>query len=50
MPASKRSGLVVDNMAYRSLGAELLNPDVTTAEFAQADGPCRCDTGFSCGV
>ncbi|MCM0673865.1 hypothetical protein NCC78_03975 [Micromonospora phytophila] len=35
MPANKRSGLVVDNIAYRSLGVELINPDVTTAEFAQ---------------
>ncbi|MFI7490469.1 hypothetical protein ACIBXA_19015 [Micromonospora echinaurantiaca] len=35
MPANKRSGLVVDNIAYRSLGVEVINPDVTTAEFAQ---------------
>lgn len=35
MPANKRSGLVVDNIPYRSLGVELLNPDVTTAEFAR---------------
>jgi hypothetical protein len=35
MPANKRSGLVVDNIEYRSLGVELINPDVTTAEFAQ---------------
>jgi len=35
MPANKRSGLVVDNIAYRSLGVELLNPDVSTAEFAE---------------
>ncbi|MER7892898.1 hypothetical protein ABTX15_24060 [Micromonospora sp. NPDC094482] len=35
MPANKRSGLVVDNIAYRSLGVELINPDVTAAEFAQ---------------
>ncbi|SCG45201.1 hypothetical protein GA0070609_1595 [Micromonospora echinaurantiaca] len=35
MPANKRSGLVVDNIAYRSLGVEVVNPDVTTAEFTQ---------------
>ncbi|SIQ34343.1 hypothetical protein [Micromonospora avicenniae] len=35
MPANKRSGLVVDNIPYRSLGVELINPDVTAAEFAQ---------------
>lgn len=35
MPANKRSGLVVDNIPYRSLGVELINPDVTTAEFAR---------------
>ncbi|MFC0504777.1 hypothetical protein [Micromonospora costi] len=35
MPANKRSGLVADTIAYRSLGVELINPDVTTAEFAR---------------
>ncbi|MEV0156278.1 hypothetical protein AB0H57_21470 [Micromonospora sp. NPDC050686] len=35
MPANKRSGLVVDNIPYRSLGVELINPDVTTTEFAE---------------
>lgn len=35
MPANRRSGLVVDNIAYRSLGVELINPDVTTAEFGR---------------
>ncbi|MFI7576556.1 hypothetical protein [Micromonospora sp. NPDC049497] len=35
MPANRSSGLVVDNIAYQSLGVELLNADVTTAEFAQ---------------
>jgi hypothetical protein len=35
MPANRRSGLVVDNIAYRSLGVQLINPDVSTAEFAQ---------------
>ncbi|MET8552115.1 hypothetical protein [Micromonospora zamorensis] len=35
MPANKRSGLVADNIKYGSLGVELINPDVTTAEFAQ---------------
>ncbi|MDO3703143.1 hypothetical protein Q3W71_15840 [Micromonospora sp. C28SCA-DRY-2] len=35
MPANKRSGLVVDTIAYRSLGVEMINPDLTTAEFAQ---------------
>ncbi len=35
MPANKRHGLVLDNIAYRSLGVELITPDVTTAEFAQ---------------
>ncbi|MFI7515899.1 hypothetical protein ACIBVK_20650 [Micromonospora echinofusca] len=35
LPANKRSGLVADNIKYRSLGVELINPDVTTAEFAQ---------------
>lgn len=36
IPANKRSGLVVDNIPYRSLGVELVNPDVTTAEFARS--------------
>ena len=35
LPTNKRSGLVADNIKYRSLGVELINPDVTTAEFAQ---------------
>ncbi|WP_326559940.1 hypothetical protein [Micromonospora sp. NBC_01796] len=36
MPANKRSGLVVDNIPYGSLGVELINPDVTTKEFARS--------------
>lgn len=35
MPANRRCGLVVDNIEYGSLGVELINPDVTAAEFAQ---------------
>ncbi|MFD0785198.1 hypothetical protein ACFQZ8_14930 [Micromonospora azadirachtae] len=35
MPANKRSGLVVDSIPYRSLGIEVINPDVTTVEFAR---------------
>ncbi|WBB67522.1 hypothetical protein [Micromonospora sp. WMMD812] len=35
MPANRRSGLVVDNIAYRSLGVDLINPDVTAAELAR---------------
>lgn len=34
IPANRRSGLVVDNIPYGSLGVELINPDVTMAEFA----------------
>lgn len=36
MPANKRSGLTVDNIPYRFLGVELINPDVTGAEFARS--------------
>jgi hypothetical protein len=35
IPANKRSGLVVDNIPYRSLGVELITPDVTVDEFAE---------------
>ncbi|MET7833836.1 hypothetical protein ABZS44_13580 [Micromonospora sediminicola] len=35
MPANRRSGLVTDPIPYASLGVEVLNPDVTAAEFAQ---------------
>ncbi|MFC7545937.1 hypothetical protein [Plantactinospora sp. GCM10030261] len=35
IPRNRRSGLVADNIPYRSLGVELLNPDVTAAEFTQ---------------
>jgi len=36
MPANRRSGLVLDNIPYRSLGVELINPDLTAVEFAQS--------------
>ncbi|MEV8512182.1 tetratricopeptide repeat protein [Dactylosporangium sp. NPDC051484] len=36
MPANKRSHLVVDNIAYGSLGVPLINPDVTVDEFTQS--------------
>lgn len=32
IPANRRSGLVVDNIPYRSLGVPLVNPDMTAAE------------------
>ncbi|MBB5112804.1 hypothetical protein AB0K27_25900 [Micromonospora echinospora] len=35
MPANRRSGLVTDPIPYASLGVEVINPDVTAAEFAQ---------------
>lgn len=35
MPANKRSGLVNDPIRYGSLGVEVINPDVTAAEFTQ---------------
>ncbi|AXH91648.1 hypothetical protein AB0N38_07505 [Micromonospora aurantiaca] len=35
MPANRRSGLVTDPIPYASLGVEVLNPDVSAAEFAQ---------------
>lgn len=36
MPANKRTGLVVQNIPYRSLGKELINPDVSAVEFARS--------------
>lgn len=36
MPANSRSGLVLDNIPYRSLGVELIRPDVTVSEFASS--------------
>ena len=35
MPANRRSGLVTDPIPYASLGVEVLNPDVSAAEFAE---------------
>ncbi|BCB84555.1 tetratricopeptide repeat protein [Phytohabitans suffuscus] len=34
IPANKRSGLVVDNIPYGSLGVPVIYPDVTAGEFA----------------
>jgi len=34
IPANKRSGLVVDDIAYESLGVPLVNADVTSGELA----------------
>ncbi|MFI7608209.1 hypothetical protein ACIBTV_24105 [Micromonospora sp. NPDC049366] len=36
MPVNRRSGLVVDTIPYRSLGVELIAPDVTAAEFTRS--------------
>jgi hypothetical protein len=35
IPAHKRSGLVVDDIAYRSLGVPVVHADVTSGEFAE---------------
>ncbi|MEV6517645.1 hypothetical protein AB0M37_17890 [Micromonospora chalcea] len=35
MPANRRSGLVTDPIPYASLGVEVINPDMTAAEFAE---------------
>jgi len=35
IPANRRSGLVVDNIGYRSLGVPIINSDVTATEFRQ---------------
>ncbi|HEU5473365.1 MAG TPA: hypothetical protein VFV67_22205 [Actinophytocola sp.] len=35
MPLNRRSGLVVDNIPYMSLGVPLINPDVTVDELAR---------------
>jgi hypothetical protein len=36
MPTNRRTGLVVQNIPYRTLGRELINPDVTAVEFTQS--------------